>query len=193
MTQVGSATIFLCLIVYTVFSRRTMILGLSPKSFMLDRHIPDLLIFANGTDMHDDPLVLNGELILQDKVVYGFLILQRRKLEICSVEASCLPALCLNAEPGCSVVDACAAPGMKSTHLAALMVNRNESSADGSGRVFAFDRNKDRMEAMRRIVRQSGADNIVRCICSDFLRVPVFADPELMEVCTPLLLIAKRN
>ena len=39
-------------------------------------------------------------------------------------KASCMPAHALAPAPGWSVVDACAAPGNKTTHLAALMANR---------------------------------------------------------------------
>lgn len=34
-----------------------------------DPHIDDLLIFPQGTDLHDSTLVKTGKLILQDKVI----------------------------------------------------------------------------------------------------------------------------
>ena len=39
------------------------------------------------------------------------------------MQASCLPAFLLAPPPGSHVIDACAAPGNKSTHLACLMKN----------------------------------------------------------------------
>lgn len=42
----------------------------------IDSLIPYVLEFAPGTDLHDDPLVLNGSLILQDKVRLFFLLFQ---------------------------------------------------------------------------------------------------------------------
>lgn len=55
--------------------------------------------------------------------------------------ASCIPATVLAPQPGWTVVDACAAPGNKTTHLAALM--------RGRGRVLAFDADRDRLERLK--------------------------------------------
>ena len=38
------------------------------KQFVSDEHIPDLLVFPPGTDLHDHPLYVSGEILLQDKV-----------------------------------------------------------------------------------------------------------------------------
>jgi putative methyltransferase len=86
--------------------------------------IPYVLEFAGGTDLHDHPLVRSGALVLQDK-------------------SSCLPAHCLMPPPGALVVDACAAPGNKTTQLAALM------GADSSGAILAFDRDKKRYGSLQ--------------------------------------------
>jgi len=83
------------------------------KYYYEDAHIPNLLVFSPGTDLHAHPLLTSGRIILQDK-------------------ASCMPAAALdpaatplddssqaNAWPW-HVLDACAAPGNKTSHLLAI-------------------------------------------------------------------------
>ena len=65
----------------------------------VDPLVEGVLLFPPRTDLHDHPAVLSGQLILQSR-------------------ASCLPAAALAPGEGWTVVDACAAPGNKTTHLA---------------------------------------------------------------------------
>jgi len=60
----------------------------------------------------------------------------------------------LGARPGERVLDLCAAPGAKTTHLAALM--------EGSGHVVAVERHPGRAEALRRTAVRMGAAVEVR-------------------------------
>ncbi|KAH3793061.1 hypothetical protein DPMN_146563 [Dreissena polymorpha] len=70
-----------------------------------DPHIRNVLMFPPGTDLHIQPLYMSGSIILQDK-------------------ASCFPAHVLSPLPGSMLIDCCAAPGNKTTHLAAILNNK---------------------------------------------------------------------
>ena len=79
--------------------------SLGPKSILIDPHVDNLLIFPTNTDFHKHILVSKGALLLQDK-------------------ASCFTAFVLNPKPGSHAFDACAAPGNKTSHMAAIMQNK---------------------------------------------------------------------
>lgn len=117
--------------------------SLKKGEFMLDPHIENLLVFAPGTDFHEHPLYQSGALILQDK-------------------ASCLPAFILNPPSGSVVIDACAAPGNKSSHLAAIMQNK--------GTIYSFDLDQKRVGVMKKLLHRTGCSS-VQAINKDFLKV----------------------
>ena len=52
-----------------------------------------------------------------------------------------------------TVLDACAAPGNKTTHVAALMKK--------SGRIIALDIHQERFQMLLKTIKQSGANNIM--------------------------------
>lgn len=87
-----------------------------------DSLLPDVLLLPAGSRLHGNPWVDAGKLILQGR-------------------ASCIPAHVLAPQPGWTVVDACAAPGNKTTHLAARM--------QGRGRVLAFDADRERLNRLK--------------------------------------------
>jgi len=124
--------------------------------FIEDEHLSDLLVFGPGTDLHDHALVEKAAVILQDK-------------------ASCFPAHALAASQGSQVIDACAAPGNKTSHVAA--------SLSGSGKVFAFDLNPRRLKLMKARLKQARAVN-VEARMADFLKVstddPAYARVEFI-------------
>ncbi|KAK3705446.1 hypothetical protein QZH41_019899 [Actinostola sp. cb2023] len=119
------------------------------KTFYIDPHIPDVLVFPPATDLHNHHLYNKGHIILQDK-------------------ASCLPAHILNPPPGSHVIDACAAPGNKTSHLASHMKNE--------GKIFAFDIDNRRLTVMKKLMHTAG----VKCLTMknmSFLKV----DPNAKE------------
>ncbi|MFB6141890.1 MAG: RsmB/NOP family class I SAM-dependent RNA methyltransferase [Halorientalis sp.] len=67
-------------------------------------------------------------------------------------EVSALPAAVLDPAPGERVWDACAAPGSKTTQLAALM--------DDAGRLVATDSNLGRLAALRSNAERLGVTNV---------------------------------
>ncbi|CAL5023122.1 unnamed protein product [Urochloa decumbens] len=123
-----------------------------------DDMVPDMLVLPPGTDLHSHPLVTNGKVFLQGK-------------------ASCMVAVALCPKPGWKVIDACAAPGNKTVHLAALM--------KGEGSIIACELNKERAKTLQHTVRRSGANNI-QTVNGDFLDIDS-NDPSYAEVRAILL------
>ncbi|XP_058968002.2 28S rRNA (cytosine-C(5))-methyltransferase-like [Pocillopora verrucosa] len=115
----------------------------SCKQFMCDKHLSDVLVFPAGTDLHDHPLYVSGHIILQDK-------------------ASCLPAHVLAVPPGSHVIDACAAPGNKTSHVASLM--------NDSGKIYAFDSDRKRLTVMQTLMKKAGVECVTMTNCS-FLEI----------------------
>ncbi|CAK9814791.1 28S rRNA (cytosine-C(5))-methyltransferase [Anthophora plagiata] len=125
--------------------------SLEYPNFIQDFHIPELLVFPADTYFYDYPGYQNGEIILQDK-------------------ASCLPSLLLNPKPGSVVLDMCAAPGMKLSHLAAIMKNK--------GKVHAVDIDKNRYSTLCKQVEGLGA-SCVETINKDALTLTANEFPKL--------------
>ncbi|XP_064533742.1 28S rRNA (cytosine-C(5))-methyltransferase [Pseudopipra pipra] len=132
--------------------------ALSGKKFLLDPHLPELLVFPPQTDLHDNLLYTSGHIILQDK-------------------ASCLPAFLLSPTAGSHVIDACAAPGNKTSHLAAILRNK--------GQIFAFDVDPKRVATMNTLLARAGVTGC-QLAQQDFLAVDP-GDPKYSRVTHILL------
>ena len=128
-----------------------------------DPHVPDLLVFPPGCDLHDHRMVRDGRLILQGK-------------------SSCFPAAALDPKPGWVALDCCAAPGNKTTHLAARVGRK--------GRVLAFDADARRLRRLRENCAHAGAMDRAAPIVvperGDFLEINP-ADPKFARVRCVLL------
>ncbi|XP_058215487.1 25S rRNA (cytosine-C(5))-methyltransferase NSUN5 [Rhododendron vialii] len=108
-----------------------------------DDMVPDLLELPPGVDLHNHPLVLNGSVFMQGK-------------------ASSMAAAALQPEPGWEVLDACAAPGNKTVHLAAL--------THGKGKILACELHKERVQRLKETINLAGAAN-VEVLNEDFLNL----------------------
>lgn len=72
-------------------------------------------------------------------------------------KSSCFAALATAPRPGDAVVDACAAPGGKTSFLAQLMENK--------GRIYSLDYSKERMDLWRKEMVRMGVKNAEPILC----------------------------
>ncbi|KAL4806725.1 S-adenosyl-L-methionine-dependent methyltransferase [Aspergillus unguis] len=127
------------------------------KRVRVDPHIPDLLAVAPGVEFSSTNAYKKGEIILQDK-------------------ASCFPAYLLLGEDwsdtqGGDLVDGCAAPGNKTTHMASLLAaGAGKKTRKGKSHIFSMDASAVRAKTLQKMVSTAGADNIVTVLQGqDFL------------------------
>jgi 16S rRNA (cytosine967-C5)-methyltransferase len=104
-----------------------------PVRTHLDPAIPEAVVLEEAFDAHRSKLWRDGAFLAQSR-------------------AAMLVARTLAPEPGERVLDLCAAPGGKSTHLAALM--------NGRGLVVAVERDRRRAGALARAAQRLHAANV---------------------------------
>ncbi|KAI1637668.1 S-adenosyl-L-methionine-dependent methyltransferase [Biscogniauxia mediterranea] len=124
------------------------------KLLYIDGHIPNLVAISPGFEITKTPAYISGALILQDK-------------------ASCFPAYLLDprTEDG-DVIDTCAAPGNKTTHLAAIVRSRVAETEQCAQTVYAFEKDKHRARTLEKMVKLAGAKDITKMsFGQDFLKV----------------------
>jgi 16S rRNA (cytosine967-C5)-methyltransferase len=107
--------------------------GELPVATHADRELPEALVLEGPFDAHDSPAWRAG----------GFLAQSRAAMHVSRM---------LDPQPGERVLDLCAAPGGKSTHLAALM--------QGKGEVVAVERNARRAGLLARTAQRLHAGNV---------------------------------
>jgi putative methyltransferase len=129
------------------------------KFVYIDPHVPDLLALSPGTELTKTEAYKDGQVILQDK-------------------ASCFPAsLLLHSPDNCDhggILDACAAPGNKTTHLASILSERSittdSSISTADRKIFACERDPYRSQTLEKMVTLAGAEKVVRILAKqDFL------------------------
>jgi 25S rRNA (cytosine2278-C5)-methyltransferase len=136
------------------------------KAYVRDPNIPDLV--ATNVSMKEITNTRSynaGKIILQDK-------------------ASCLPThLLLNSKPRLralkdsisygDVVDACAAPGNKTTHIASILATKDEAhwgKVRSKPVIFACERDAKRSETLEKMLDRAGVGSTTRVLAKqDFL------------------------
>ncbi len=127
--------------------------GRAEQSVFVDNHVPDLVAISRNINITETSAYQNGEIILQDK-------------------ASCFPALLLDvASIDGDIIDACAAPGNKTTHLAALLHACGKQTGR-KRRIWALERDKSRAQTLQKMITWAKATGQV-CVQreQDFLRL----------------------
>jgi putative methyltransferase len=126
----------------------------------LDAHVPQLLVMPPKSDLHKHKWLRNGQIVIQDK-------------------ASCIPpCVVLGAVPVVrdeslkgtpyvaprTIIDGCAAPGNKTTQIAALGASMNIPDLS----VLGVEKDEKRFGILKNRVRELGADGIVETQMGDF-------------------------
>jgi 16S rRNA (cytosine967-C5)-methyltransferase len=116
-----------------------------PVATRTDPNLPEALIIDSPFDAHGSPLWSAGEFMAQSR-------------------ASMLVSRILDPQPGERILDLCAAPGAKSTHLAAL--------TQGDGEVVAVEHSRKRAGALARNAQRMHAKNVRVEVVDAALRRP---------------------
>lgn len=141
------------------------------SSIYMDPHVPNLLVVEPTPENRAllQEFVSSHQVILQDK-------------------SSCFSALCLvhgydDDDDGVSIhnrdfLDACAAPGNKTSHLAALLQERTEEMKKSKNKcgnnihspiIHAFDKSPQRFAMLKRRLTDLAPNDSVKCYHLDFL------------------------
>ena len=116
--------------------------SISDDVIHVDYHVPDLLAIPRSVELTRSSAYQKGHLILQDK-------------------ASCFPALLLDVAAFTGdIIDACAAPGNKTTQIAAL-IRKHDTTGTTKRKIWAMERDQKRAETLRKMVNLAGAPDSV--------------------------------
>lgn len=151
---------------FTVAKHLSQVVEAKPTDHILyiDPQVPDLIAVPPDANLTKTDAYERGEIILQDK-------------------ASCFPAHLLlgtvDDEVG-ELIDGCAAPGNKTTHLAAILGSHTPSGQARPCRIYACERDAARAKTLQRMVDKAGPSQVQVMARQDFLALnphdPRFAD-----------------
>ncbi|KAG5661711.1 hypothetical protein KAF25_005833 [Fusarium avenaceum] len=129
------------------------------RHIYIDPHVPNLLAITAGIDLTKTEAYTSGKIILQDK-------------------ASCFPAYLLDprSEDG-DLIDACSAPGNKTTHLAAILKEHRPEFDTPEQTIYAFEKDSRRAQTLDKMVTIAGSKPVTKIgFGQDFLQVNPTAD-----------------
>ncbi|KAF5005834.1 hypothetical protein FDECE_7751 [Fusarium decemcellulare] len=147
---------------FSAYTRATSIKDVVTKAgklFYIDPHVPNLVAITPGIDLTKTEAYVTGKIILQDK-------------------ASCFPAYLLDpqSEDG-DLIDACSAPGNKTTHLAAILKEHQPEFDTPEQTIYAFEKDPRRAQTLEKMVKMAGSKNVTRIgFGQDFLQVDPQSD-----------------
>lgn len=121
---------------------------MADNQFMFDFHFPNDLILVRSASVRkikSSDLIKKGKIVMQDK-------------------ASLLAVEAMQVKPDMTILDACCAPGMKTSAIAAKMNNR--------GKIFAFDLNKGRLASAEHLLKIQGV-KCAKLACQDFSSIKI--------------------
>lgn len=123
------------------------------KKVTVSKYIDTVVKFPGPFKFEECKLYKEGKIVNQD-------------------EACAVASLILNPQPGETVVDMCAAPGGKTSHMAELMKN--------TGTIYAFDIDDLRIDRMKKMLKRLGI-TIVKIIKEDCLKAPKILGEEIAD------------
>lgn len=130
------------------------------KHIYIDEHIPNLVAVSPRFNFAKCPAYKSGEIILQDK-------------------ASCFPAYLLDPQLSIGdIIDGCAAPGNKTTHLAAIVSSQSHDAGQAQPKIHAFEKDTKRAKTLEKMVSIAGSEGFTQIHAGqDFLKVDPHSKP----------------
>ncbi|SCV00897.1 LAME_0G12706g1_1 [Lachancea meyersii CBS 8951] len=122
---------------------------IAPGTIYHDEYVPNLFGVHPGDKITSHELYRTGKIIIQDR-------------------ASCFPAHILNAQKSDVVIDACAAPGNKTTHVAAHIFQDEEPD---SVKIHAFEKDPERAKTLRTMIKAAGCSKGIDVHVGDFTKI----------------------
>ncbi len=116
--------------------------------------VPVVIRFNGPYNFDKSRLFRTGRIVIQD-------------------EPAAYASIVLDPKPGMTVVDMCAAPGGKTSHIVELM--------KGEGLVYAFDVDPQRVKRMRELLRRTGTHRIVKIYVEDATKAPEILGEEIAD------------